>query len=401
MDNMDYKICPIENSIPCDALKGIYVVELTEYVAAPMCGRMLADYGAEVIKIERPTGDPWRKVGLNCCCPADDDENPMFDVLNSKKKSVVLNLKEAQDLAKLDALIAKADIFVTNNRMKPLKKMGIDPESVRARYPKLIYGLITGHGLEGEQKDDPGFDSVCFWGRSGFMRDMAYETENGYPIPSPTGVGDSIAGALLLTGLLTALYKRERTGKGDFVTVSLLGAAMFAFNSMMVMTQPKYGRPYPMRREQAKPYVAAYKCADGEWLQIAVHEYARQIPLIMRALGIPELAKEPRFATEANARDHWSEMCAFFERHFLQKTTDEWEKLLKGYDITCSKLPHFRDIVNDKQLWDNGNLQYYTLRNNEQCVMPCPPVRFGSTGTMRLDLAPALGADTEEVLSSL
>jgi crotonobetainyl-CoA:carnitine CoA-transferase CaiB-like acyl-CoA transferase len=209
MLNTNPTILHIDNSVPCDALKGIRVVELTEYVAAPACGRMLFDYGAEVIKIERPSGDPWRLVGNNTPCGADVDENPLFDVLNAGKKSIVLNLKEWEDMEVFHKLLETADIFLTNNRMISLRRMCIDPETLAQKYPALIYGLITGYGIDGSEKDDPGFDSVAFWGRSGFMASMPYE-DGGYPMPTPTGVGDVITGITLLTGILSALVKRTK-----------------------------------------------------------------------------------------------------------------------------------------------------------------------------------------------
>jgi crotonobetainyl-CoA:carnitine CoA-transferase CaiB-like acyl-CoA transferase len=226
MLNTNPTILHIDNSVPCDALKGIRVVELTEYVAAPACGRMLFDYGAEVIKIERPSGDPWRLVGNNTPCGADVDENPLFDVLNAGKKSIVLNLKEWEDMEVFHKLLETADIFLTNNRMISLRRMCIDPETLAQKYPALIYGLITGYGIDGSEKDDPGFDSVAFWGRSGFMASMPYE-DGGYPMPTPTGVGDVITGITLLTGILSALIIEFRALIRIALRVILQGSNLF------------------------------------------------------------------------------------------------------------------------------------------------------------------------------
>ena len=400
MQNYSGKICPIDKSIPCDALKGIRVVELTEYVAAPMCGRMLADYGAEVIKIEKASGDPYRLVGNNTNCGAAEDENPLFDILNSGKKSVVLNLKDPEGMASFHKLLETADVFLTSNRFASLKKLGIDPESLAEKYPELVYGLITGYGIDGPEKDEPGFDSVAFWGRSGFMRCAPYE-DGGYPMPTPTGVGDSIAGSMLLTGLLAGLLKRQRTGKGDFVTISLLGASIWANNNMVIMTEPKYSDKYPISREESNPTACGYKCADGEWIQIGIMDYARYMPRLMDVLGVPEMIKDPRFATSAAAKEHWPEMLHVFEKQFLLKTSKEWLPIVKSIDIVCCILPRFSDIASDQQAWANGNVEKFVFPNNEECVMPCPPVRFGSTGTMKSKVGPLLGEHTEEVLNSL
>jgi crotonobetainyl-CoA:carnitine CoA-transferase CaiB-like acyl-CoA transferase len=400
MLNTNPTILHIDNSVPCDALKGIRVVELTEYVAAPACGRMLFDYGAEVIKIERPSGDPLRLVGNNTPCGADVDENPLFDVLNAGKKSIVLNLKEWEDMEVFHKLLETADIFLTNNRMISLRRMCIDPETLAQKYPALIYGLITGYGIDGSEKDDPGFDSVAFWGRSGFMASMPYE-DGGYPMPTPTGVGDVITGITLLTGILSALVKRTKTGKGDFVTTSLLASSFWINNNMLLMTQPKYGAKYPISRSESDPTACCYKCSDENWIQIGIMDYDRHVPKLMEILGIPDMINDPRFSTQDTMREYWNELRLIFEKQFSLKTSDEWQDIIKSADIVCCKLPKFCDAVNDYQAWVNGNLEKYTFRNNATCVMPCPPVRFGSTGTMRSALGPRLGEHTDEVLNEL
>lgn len=396
MQEYDSKIRPLDQSIPCDALAGFRVVELTNYVAAPMCGRMLEDYGAEVIKIERPSGDTWRAFGG----PPDENEKPLFDVLNSGKKSVVLNLKDPAEKEKLFKLLETADVFLTNSRMPALKKLGIDPETLREKFPSLVYGLITGYGIEGKDKDEPGFDSVSFWGRGGFLKGLSF-TDFNHPIQYPVGVGDSITGSMLVSGILAALLKRSRTGKGDFVTISLLGAALWCLNVMVPMTQPKYGLKYPFSMAEANPWAYSYQCADGEWLQIGIMEYARYVPLMAEALGVPDLTHDPRFADEASAAANRVELIEIFERQFKTKTCAEWLELFKPLDIVCCYLPDIADVIKDEQAWANGNLQQFTMPSGNTCVMSCPPVRFGSTGSMKSKFGPRLGEHTEEVLDGL
>ena len=390
-------VLPISQSIPCDALKGYRVVELTEYVAAPMCGRMLADYGAEVIKIERPTGDPYRHQGDSTECGAKEDENPLFDVLNAGKKSVVLNLKDPADMENFHKLLADADIFLTSTRLASLKKMGLDPDTLLKKYPRLVFGLITGFGIDGPEKDDPGYDSVAFWGRSGFMLSVPYEDAD-YPFPPPSGVGDSVTGITLLTGLLSALLKRERTGKGDFVTASLLGSAIWVNNNMLLMTQPKYGEKYPISRSESNPVACGYKCSDGRWFQIGVMDYERYIPAILNELGIPEYLEDPRFKSILTMKENREEILKIFEQRFILKSSREWLEIMKGHDIVCSILPYFGEVASDKQAWANGNIEEYYFRNGNSCSMPCSPVRFGSTGIIRTALGPKLGEHTNKVL---
>lgn len=400
MEEKNAPIRPVDQSVPCDALQGIRVVELTTYVAAPMCGRMLADYGAEVIKVESVTGDPWRSVGKNVSCPATDDENPMFDVLNSGKKSAVLNLKDPDDMDTFQKLLATADVFLTNTRMKSLRKLGLDPETLGEKYPTLVFAFLSGYGIDGPEKDEPGYDSVSFWARSGLMRDITY-VDSGYPMAIPTGVGDSICGSMLVSGILAALLKRGRTGKGDFVNISLLGASIWTVNNMVVMTQEKYKEPFPITREQSNPSVCNYKCADGEWIQIGVQEYDRYMPKLLEVLGRDDIANDPHFRTQAQAKPFFKELYHILVESFSKKTCQEWLDLIKPLDIVCCRLPHFSDLASDQQAWANGNLETFRFRNDETCVMPCPPVRFGSTGTSRSTWAPLLGEHTEEVRKSV
>ena len=394
------KILPVSQSIPYDALAGFRVVEMTNYVAAPICGRMLGDYGAEVIKIEHGAGDAWRVIGKNTKYGATENDNPMFDVLNSGKKSVVLDLKDPKEREKLFKLLETADVFLTNGRMKSLKKMGLDPETVRAKFPALVYALITGYGIDGPEKDDPGFDSVAFWARSGFLMDVPY-AESGLPMSVPTGVGDSTCGVVMLSGILAALLKRARTGKGDFVTTSLLASGIWVNNNMVIMAQPKRGEVFPMRWEDSAANACAYRCADGEWLLLGFLDYKRYMPVMLDILGIPELINDPKFKDQPSARKNMKELLHKFEAILATKTCEEWLALMKPRDIVCCRLPHYRDVATDQQAWANGNLEEFTLGNGDTCVLPCPPVRFGSAGVSRSVPGPLLGEHTEEILNSL
>lgn len=401
MTSNNHKILPVDQSIPCNALKGIRVVEMGTQVAAPVCARMLGDYGAEVIKVERPEGDSWRITGsMFLEVGATEDANPMFDVFNSGKKSVVLDLKKPEDKEKLFKLLETADVFITNTRMKALKKLGIDPETVRERIPGLIFALITGYGIDGPDKDEPGFDSVSFFARSGLARDIVY-AENSLPMATMCAMGDVTCGMTLLSGVLAALVKKAHTGMGDFVTTSLLGAGIWNLNNPILIAQPKYGVHYPLSNYDDCAYGHGYECADGEWIRIGVMDYDRYVPKLFEVLGIPEMINDPRFKDDPSARKNMPDMVRLFEERFKTKTCAEWIELIKGIDVVCHRLVHFRDVGNDEQAWANGNLEEFTLGNGDTCMMPCPPVRFGSTGTIKTKLGPRLGEHTEEVLNSL
>lgn len=393
-------IIPLDQSTSCKFLEGIKVVESANYVAAPVCGRLLADYGAEVIKIERPSGDAWRKVGTKVSIIAEEDANPFFDMYNSGKKSVVINQKDPKEFDLLKKLISTADVFLTNTRMKSLEKIGLDPGTLRKENDSLIYASITGYGIEGSERDMPGFDSTAFWARSGMMLDLPLEIDNQYPIGQPSCIGDTIAGSLLFAGILGALINRAKTGKGDFVTTSLLQTGLWVSNAMVMMCQDKFGEKFPIRRYESDGLALAYKCSDDRWFQIGLMDYDRYVPRLFKVLGVPELFEDPRFCCEDECRkdENMAQLIKILEGCFIKKSSEEWFELLKREDIFGCILPHFQDVSKDEQAWANGYLENFATPSGLECVMVCPPFRFGSIGSFRSTPAPYLGQDTKEVL---
>ena len=207
-------------------LAGIKVVEWTTFVAAPVCGRIMADWGADVTKIETPDGDYWRTYGPKMELPGEDGENPLFDLTNANKKAVTLNLRTPGGKEIMEKMIAGCDVFITNSRTKVLKKLGFDYESIKAKYPRVIFATITGYGDEGPEAHRPGFDIVSFWAHGGFMADMRVADGLSEPINSPGAMGDISTGSMLFGAVMGALYARSKTGRGDKVSVSLYGGAV-------------------------------------------------------------------------------------------------------------------------------------------------------------------------------
>ena len=187
-------------------LEGIKVVELASFVAAPAAGRMLAEMGADVIRVESTAGDPWRFYGVNCGLTVADEENPLFDLYNLGKRDIQLDTKTLEGKEILLRLLGEADVCITNNRLKSLVRAGLDYDSLKDRFPKLIYGLVTGYGQTGPDVDAPGYDGVAFFSRSGMLADMA--EPGGYPASAPGCVGDGATGAALFGGICAALLNR-------------------------------------------------------------------------------------------------------------------------------------------------------------------------------------------------
>ena len=380
-------------------LEGYRVVDLSTYVAAPTCGRLFADMGAEVIKVEPPSGDVWRYFGTACRCPATEEENPVFDMYNANKKNLCLNLKAPEGREIFFKLLETADVFITNNRVQALKKMGIDYDTLKDRFPRLVYGLLTGYGIDGPDKDDPGFDAVAYWGRSGYLADL--RVEGNYPVVPPASFGDASTGTALFGGLCAALLHRDKTGRGDLVDISLYGAAIWYSSTMMVITQPQYNDAYPKKRSQVNPLVTNYLCKDGEWIITCILEYGRFFKPLCESLEIPEMAADPRFNTFEKLLEHRDEAIPMLEAAFAKFDSDTISKRLKAVDCVFGRLRHFREIHKDAQAFANDNVRNFTFKSGHQAVMPMTPLKSREMGKADYAAAPLLGEHSASIVKAL
>ena len=378
-------------------LDGIRVVELSTYVAAPGAARILADMGAEVIKIESFSGDQWRESGKKLL-KTDDEENPIFDVYNTGKKSICLNIKHEDGLDFTMKLLESADIFITNTRSRSLRKLGLDAKTLTERFPRLICASIDGFGSKGPDADSPGFDNISFWARSGFNRDIPYQAEGSFPMPPTSGIGDCVSGGFLVAGIMTALYNRERTGRGDIVNVSLYGAAIWVMSTMLLRANPKYGEKFPFDPNHGDPLTNNYECADGEWCNISVRAYEKDAPLMYKVLGIEDVVNALGNVTVDNICSMSDILIPVIRKAMKQKTSDEWIQLFREQDLVIGRLPHMTDVLTDEQAWVNGFIEELTNRNGEKSVMSCPPIRLGSFEKSPAAPAPRMGEQTDSVL---
>jgi len=389
-----------ENDVP--PLRDIKVVDFSNFVAGPVVGKILADWGAEVFKIERFEGDPWRWYGVNYQLPCQPDENPLFDLENLNKKFVALNLKTRDGMEIMHRLISRADIFVTNFRTDALKKMQLSYEDLAPRYPQLIFGQIEGFGAQGPDAKRAGFDVVAYWARSGAMIDLV-PAEVNVPITAPFGFGDHVTGATLVGGICAALFRRERTSRGDKVSISLYGNAIFNVGSMVLSAQTKYGNPFPRYRSQ--PTNAAgttYKCRDGKWIMLSILEYERYWPILCeKVLDKPELAKDERFKTKTAAKENRGAGVDILEKIFLTKTSDEWAKLLNEADIAFEKIAQFKDVTSDGQAWANDYLFNHLFKNKNSAILPRTPITFESFKIGNPAPETRIGEHTRDVLLGL
>ena len=387
-------------STPRKPLEGIRVIELANYVAAPIVCRICADLGAEVIKLEGRGGDAWRATSLGHT-KTDHGENPLFDIFNVGKKSISLNLKSTEGKEIFHKLLENADILVTNTRNQSLVKLGLDYESLKDKYPRLIYATLTGYGYEGPDCNAPGFDNIAFWSRSGFAGDMTFDAPGSYPVNSRYAMGDTIAGTTLFGGVMTALYQREKTGKGDFVTMSLYNAGIWAFGGSIVMAEKPYCHEFPEKRNFGVAPNLPYRCADGEWIRCTFFEFERYSERFFGALGIPEVPAQLGVVTMADSMKAAEVLVPMFEKIFITKTSQEWLQIFRDLDIVSGKINHFADVLEDEQAWANEYIQKYTCQNGNERILPTCPVRLGSQGAIKLGKPMQYGENNEEVMASL
>ena len=384
-------------------LSGVKVLDLTTFVAAPVCCRLMADLGADVIKVERPDGDTWRTTGKNYNLSRfSDEENPVFDIYNSGKRCVALNLKDPDGMAVFKKLLAQSDVFVTNTRPAALHRLGISYEDLKDEFPGLVYGMVEGYGEKGPSRDEPAFDTTAFWSRSGFVRDMAPGGEHYAPVLPPYGVGDTVTGYVLLSQVLAALYRRSQTGKGDFVCASLYHTGIFTMGTMQIISQAPWGREWPTTRIAYGVPGGTYRCSDGEYIFVSIgYAEKKLLPLLYKMIGREDLLSHPKFCDGPTGRKHKDEYYAIFVEAFLTRPADYWLEKAREYDMPIVRLNHFREVTQDEQAWANDYLEHMHYPNGNVDVMPRSPMEIASLGPIDTKQAPPIGAHTDSVLTAL
>jgi len=383
-------------------LSGVTVVELATFVAAPSCGRLLADLGARVIKLEAPGGDAWRKTGINHVpnryCP---EENPIFTIYNAGKEFISLNLKTPEGKEAMMKLLGEADVFLTNTRPAGLKRLGLAYEDISEKFPKLIYALLLGYGEKGPDAEKPAFDSTAFWSKSGFLHDQALKREDFAPINPPFSMGDTVCGYLLLAEICAALLRKEKTGEGDLVSSGLFHNGIFTTGTMTLINQRPFGKKYPVTRIEHSVPGGMYRCSDDQWVYVGISSAPHKIPDMLAALGKPEIATDPNYLTPEMRvvdREGIYEIC---KEAFLQNTSDHW--LQKGieHDFPIVRLNTYGSVYEDPQAWANGYLEKVTFANGNTDIMPTSPIEMKSIGELKTVPAGDIGADTRKVLAQL
>ncbi len=380
-----------QNQRPFDGLK---VIDCASFIAAPSAATILSDFGADVIKIEPLEGDPYRELYRLPGSP-EGTRNFPWELDARNKRSLAIDLKQPDGLAVLHRLVAGSDVFVTNMPEPVRQRLKIDAGALMPLNPRMIYASFTAYGETGPEAGKTGFDSTAYWARSGLM-DLVRADHATPPARSVAGLGDHPSGMSLYAAIVTALFQRERTGRGGLVSSSLLANGLWA-NSFLVQAQLSGSvvPPRPPRDRAPNPLTNGYRCGDGRWLNLVVLNEARQFVPLLQALGCPELGDDPRFATPEARRAHHTELIAHFDRQFAQRPLAEWRTRLDAADITFGVVGTLSDIDDDEQMRASGALVPFADGSGLTVATP-----FDVDGTIKVAprAAPAIGEHGEAIL---
>jgi crotonobetainyl-CoA:carnitine CoA-transferase CaiB-like acyl-CoA transferase len=379
-------------------LEGLKVVELGVWVAGPAAGGILADWGADVVKIEPPTGDPARMFGR--MLGIEDGVSPPFEMDNRGKRSIVLDVTTDEGRATAFELLSNADVFLTNVRPAALRRTGLDFETVAARNPRLVYGLITGYGERGPDADRAAYDVAAFWARAGLAHLLTRPGET--PPFQRGGMGDHTAGMTLAAAVCAAMVARTRTGKGQLVSTSLYrqGAYTVSFDlNTFLMTG--HSIAIGQRETMGNPCMNNYTAGDGRRFWIVGLEGERHWPALCRAVVRPEWLDDPRFSTGRSRAANAVDLIGELDEIFATRPLDEWAKAFaQEPDFFWSPINSIEDVMADEQFHASGGV-VYVPDGDAGASMVATPADFHGTPWQPRSAAPRLGEHTGEILAEL
>lgn len=383
-------------------LEGLKVIEMATYVAAPAAGAMLRDWGADVTKIEPLNGCPMRRFfeGMKSNVPIEG--NPIFTLDNRGKKGITINTSDQKGADIVRKMIDNADVFLTNVRPQSLESAKLDHKTLMKINPRLIYCSLTGYGLEGEEKNKPGFDIAAYWSRSGMAHLTQRKGEE--PLPIRTASGDHITAISTVSGILAALYERGNTGVGKLVETSLVRTGIYSIGSDMAL-QLKFGRvPSTKNRDQQiNPLFNFFKTKDDRWICLSPRaggDY--DMPKVVRAIGKEEWLNNDKFNSNQARRENASEFIKEMDKAFSNHTLSEWGNKLDAEDLVWSPVQNLKEVSMDSQAIASGAFSEVEDQDcSESYKTVSSPVRFHNSDDGPKGPAPKLGQDNFKVLNEL
>jgi crotonobetainyl-CoA:carnitine CoA-transferase CaiB-like acyl-CoA transferase len=371
---------------------GLKVIDCASWIAGPAAATILSDFGADVIKIEPPgAGDPWR-----ASTPVPGKVTDYYWQLTSRnKRSLAIDLKHADGLAVLYRLLASADVFVTNFPLPVRERLKIAASHLLPLNPRLIYASLTAYGEKGDEAGRTGFDSTAYWARTGLM-DMVRATEDTEPSRSVPGMGDHPSATGMYAAIVTALYRREKTGKGGIAQSSLLQNGLWA-NACFVQSR-LFGEHVPLRAPRAEapnPLANHYRCRDGRWFIMALFNEQRQLRGFLAAIGCTHLADDARFTTPAARKANAGTIVAILDEAFAQRDLAEWRTILHAAGVTFGAVHSVDEASDDAQFQQIGALVPFA---DGKGLTVSSPFHLNGETKVAPRRAPSVGQHSDEVL---
>ena len=375
-------------------LSGLRVIDCGTYIAGPAAAAILSDFGAEVIKIERPPyGDPYRYLSLVPGMPV-SDKNYCWILDDRNKKSLALNLTDEEARQALLKLVATADIFITNYQPQSLRKFKLTYEDLAPLNDRLIHASITGYGEHGDDAEKPGYDATAYWARSGLMQQM--HNGDADPVQSPAGLGDHPTSVTLFASIMMALYQRQITGRGTRVFTSLMANGIWSYGcSVQAALCGAHFLPKWTRKNAICPLVNHYVARDGRRMFLCLLDPVRDWRHLCQALELDELHDDPRFATSKARQENSADLVSRIDQAMATRDLHEWAVVFKKYDLVWGPVPSAIEIAQDPQaqeIFTEISPGLKTVKN---------PLNIEGIEKAKPQMPPGMGEHTNEILSSL
>jgi formyl-CoA transferase len=376
---------------------GLKVVDFSTYVAAPGAAVILSDFGADVIKVEPPHGDPWR-VGHKIAPQPSADDPYQWHLNNRNKRGIALDLKSPSAQQVVQELVRWADVLIVNTPHPARKKLKLEYDDVAQWNPRLVYADLTGFGEKGPDASLPGFDITSYWARSGLL---SMTRDAGAPPTLPVGgSGDNATAVGLYSAIVTALYRRERTGKGAYVTTSLLAEGVWSASVSIqaALSGAKFYAPHD-RKNPANAAFNVYRAADGTWFVLIVT--ADKLEAVAKAIGRPDLLTDPRFSDPAKLVANMPQLTAILDEIFAAQPMAHWYEIFNGVHVTFGAVRGPQEVIDDPQLRANDIVVPLEGAGGKLTSTISSPIQVHGVAKVPARRAPDLGEHTDEILKEL
>ena len=376
---------------------GLKVVDLSSFIAGPSAAVILSDFGADVIKVEPPSGDPWRN-GHKVPGQPNSEDPYAWHLANRNKRSITLDLKSPSAHQVLLELVIWADVLIVNTPHPARKRLHLEYEDIASFNPRLIYADLTGFGEKGPDADLPGFDITSYWARSGLL--SMTRDAGASPTWPVAGSGDNATAVGLYSAIVTALYHRERTGKGSYVTTSLLAEGVWS--ASVSIQGALCGAKFPGLHDRTHPVNAAlnvYRAADDTWFVLIVTP--DKVAAVMNAIGRPDLLTDPHFSDPAQLMTNMPELTAILDEVFAAEPMAHWYDVFSGLHVTFGAVRGPQDVINDPQLVANDIVVPLEGAGGKLTTTISSPIQMHGVTKVVAQRAPDLGEHTEEILREL